>query len=158
MRDGAEGTFRQFMQIIPIGKDELLDKMMHEFDELIIKRYNEKGGWGLHVCVDLRQCNSVTIRSKDDIERFAEDLVNFIDMKRYGRPIIARFGDNDEVAGYSLVQLIETSCITGHFAEESDRAFIDIFSCKEFRPYEAARFCKSYFGAVEGQFKVLFRD
>ena len=37
-----------------------------------------------------------------------------------------------EAAGYSLVQLIETSAITGHFCDLSGDAYIDIFSCKDF--------------------------
>jgi len=36
-------------------------------------------------------------------------------------------------AGYSLVQLIETSAITGHFCDCSGDAYIDIFSCKVYQ-------------------------
>ncbi len=47
--------------------------------------------------------------------------------------------------------------MSGHFAEDSDRAFIDIFSCKEYLPSEAAKFCKDYFGAKDMQYSVTFR-
>jgi len=57
-----------------------------------------------------------------------------------------------------LTQLIETSMISGHFAEDTDRAFIDIFSCKEFGPEDAAEYSKKYFGAKKMQYSVSFRD
>ena len=78
-------------------------------------------------------------------------------MKRFGEPIVVRFGADPRVQGYSLAQLIETSLVSGHFAEDSDRAFIDIFSCKEYLPSEAAKFCKDYFGAKDMQYSVTFR-
>jgi S-adenosylmethionine/arginine decarboxylase-like enzyme len=37
-----------------------------------------------------------------------------------------------EAAGYSLVQLIETSAVTGHFCDASGDAYLDVFSCKDF--------------------------
>jgi S-adenosylmethionine/arginine decarboxylase-like enzyme len=52
-------------------------------------------------------------------------------MVAYGQPMIHHFGSGDK-AGYTLVQLIETSNITAHFCEESGDAFIDVFSCKPF--------------------------
>ena len=36
------------------------------------------------------------------------------------------------ILGLSLVQLIETSAITGHFCDRSGEAYIDILSCKDF--------------------------
>ena len=49
-------------------------------------------------------------------------------MKAYGPPVLEHFAEHiPEAAGYSLVQLIETSAITEHFY-----AYIDIFSCKDF--------------------------
>jgi len=142
-----------FMPIPDVERSRLNDA-----DKVVIDRYNTENRWGLQVCIDLHNCNSVTIRSQDDIHMFAEELVKFIDMKAYGRPQIVRFGEDDRVAGYTLVQLIETSCITAHFSEDTDRAFIDVFSCKSFPPCETAKFCQSFFGAEKGTFKVLFRD
>ncbi|NGX32812.1 MAG: hypothetical protein K1060chlam4_00865, partial [Candidatus Anoxychlamydiales bacterium] len=37
-----------------------------------------------------------------------------------------------DAAGFSFVQLIETSSITGHLVDKNGDAYIDIFSCKEF--------------------------
>jgi S-adenosylmethionine/arginine decarboxylase-like enzyme len=55
-------------------------------------------------------------------------------MVPYGEPIIAKFGSGDKT-GYTLVQLIETSNISAHFADETQEIYLDVFSCK---PYEAS--------------------
>ena len=78
-------------------------------------------------------------------------------MKRFGEPIVVRFGADPRVQGYSLAQLIETSLISGHFAEDTDRAFIDVFSCKEYPPQTTAEFCKRYFEAKSMEYSVVFR-
>ena len=66
---------------------------------------------------------------------------------------------NDEFfSGYSLAQLIETSLISGHFAEQSNRANIDIFSHTPYPPYRAAQFCRSWFGAATVRVSVTLRQ
>jgi len=127
-------------------------------DSAIMKRYKNDGEWGLMVSVDLRKCDLSKISSKEVITQFAIDLAKYINMKRYGDPIVVRFGENDKVAGYSLVQLIETSQISGHFADSRKQAFIDVFSCREFPPKKTAQFCKKYFGAKSMDYAIMFRD
>jgi S-adenosylmethionine/arginine decarboxylase-like enzyme len=89
--------------------------------------------WGLHAIVNAFKCKPHLIRNKLVIHDFSVDLVKKIDMIAYGQPMIQHFGIDDK-AGYTLVQLIETSNITGHFCDESGDAYLDIFSCKEFNP------------------------
>lgn len=127
-------------------------------DEETVDRYKKGDAWGLLTSVDLHDCDPEKIRSKDVITQFSIDLCEYIHMKRFGEPIVVRFGDDPRVQGYSLAQLIETSLISGHFAEDTDRAFIDVFSCKEYPPKETAEFCKKYFGAKHAEFTVAFRS
>ncbi len=127
-------------------------------DEESINKYNTENHWGLHIAVDLGECDHQKISDGEVIKQFAIDLADYIEMKRYGEPIAVHFGDNPKVQGYSLIQLIETSCIAGHFAEDTDRAFIDVFSCKQFPPEKTAEFCKEYFGAKKMEYATLFRD
>jgi S-adenosylmethionine/arginine decarboxylase-like enzyme len=127
-------------------------------DQECIDKYNSEGQWGLQVCVDLGECDHKLISDGERIKQFAIDLADYIKMKRYGEPIAVFFGDHPKVQGYSLVQLIETSQISGHFAEDTDRAFIDVFSCKEFPPEKTAEFCQKYFGAKKMQYSICFRD
>ena len=125
-------------------------------DEESIRKYNDEKQWGLHIAIG--ECDHAKISDGDYIRRFAVDLADHIHMKRYGEPIAVRFGAEPKVEGYSLIQLIETSCIAGHFAEDTDRAFIDVFSCREFPPEDTARYCKEYFGAKTMEYATLFRN
>ena len=87
--------------------------------------------WGWHLILDIGKCNPNRIRCQKNIANFSKTLVKQIDMKAYGDPQIVHFG-YDNKAGYTLVQLIETSNITAHFSEDTNTAYIDIFSCKPF--------------------------
>lgn len=103
--------------------------------------------WGYHLALDIARCKSHTIRCPIHIANFSADLVKGIDMKAYGSPQIVMFGEGNK-KGYTLVQLIETSNITGHFCEESNDAYIDIFSCKPYDIMEAIRIVQKHFEPV----------
>jgi S-adenosylmethionine/arginine decarboxylase-like enzyme len=105
--------------------------------------------FGMEVVLDLYDCNLETIRSKEKLQEYTRELCRVIGMTPYGAPFAERFGLNEaKTAGYSIVQLIETSSITGHFSEEWNSAYINIFSCKEFDPKQAAEFSKDFFEAA----------
>lgn len=127
-------------------------------DDAILSRFREHGPWGLATAIDLGGCDPQAIRDPHHIERFVIALCDAIAMRRFGDPIIVRFGDDPRVSGYSLAQLIETSLIAGHFAEESDAAYIDIFSCKAYRPYLTAQLCSIWFGAASARVTVTLRQ
>ena len=126
-------------------------------DDEIEERYKKGDEWGLLTSIDLKDCDPKKIASGEYITQFAIDLCEHIHMKRFGNPIVVRFGDDPRVQGYSLAQLIETSLISGHFAEDTNRAFLDVFSCKEYPPKKVAEYCQKYFGAKDVQYSVSFR-
>jgi S-adenosylmethionine decarboxylase len=104
--------------------------------------------FGMEVVLDLYDCNLETIRSKEKLQEYTRELCQVIGMTPYGALFAERFGLNEaKTAGYSIVQLVETSSITGHFSEERNSAYINIFSCKEFDPKQAAEFSKDFFEA-----------
>ena len=104
--------------------------------------------FGMEVVLDLYDCNPETICSKEKLQEYARELCRVIEMTPYGAPFAERFGLNEaKTAGYSVVQLIETSSITGHFSEKWNSAYINIFSCKEFDRERAAEFSKNFFEA-----------
>ena len=78
-------------------------------DEDSIRKYNDESQWGLHIAIDLGECDHQKISDGEYIKQFAIDLADHIHMKRYGEPIAVRFGAEPKVEGYSLIQLIETS-------------------------------------------------
>jgi len=77
-------------------------------------------------------------------------------MKPNGKSRVKRFGKG-KLNGISAFQFIETSSISIHFDETENRAFIDIFSCKDFNGKRAEQFSKSYFKAVKSSLKEIIR-
>jgi len=88
--------------------------------------------WGFHLALDCGKCNIERITSKSNVEEFARELVKRIDMKAYGEPQVVHFGSGDK-EGFTLIQLIETSNISAHFCNDTGDAYIDVFSCKEYK-------------------------
>lgn len=116
----------------------------------------EGKAWGLSSAVDLQDCQPERIRNRDQIEAYVIALCELIGMKRYGDCQIVHFGEG-RVAGYSMTQLIETSLISGHFANDTNRAYLDIFSCKAYDPAVVAEFSKQFFGARRSSVSVTLR-
>ncbi len=111
---------------------------------------SETGGiFGWELSLDLYHCNPAKVRSREDILAFVIQLCDeVLEMKRFGKPWAERFGlDRAETAGYSVVQLIETSSIVGHFSELKNAVYLDIFSCKPFDQQVVCEFCRHYFEA-----------
>jgi S-adenosylmethionine/arginine decarboxylase-like enzyme len=100
--------------------------------------------WGYHLILNCSKCVPHTIRSHANIETFSNELVKRIDMVAYGRPQIVHFGTGNK-AGYTLIQLIETSNIAGHFVEETDDIYLDVFSCKPFEQDTVTQTVNQYF-------------
>ena len=94
---------------------------------------SEKYVWGYHAAFDCAACDKTKISDGENIKAFSKALVDRIDMKAYGEPTAVHFAEHDPgKAGYTLVQLIETSNICGHFVDATGEAYIDVFSCKDF--------------------------
>ena len=99
--------------------------------------------WGYHLILDCKSGRE--IRCNEDLWDFVIQLVEEIDMVAYGQPMIEHFATHDdEKAGWSLVQLIETSSITGHFVDKNGDFYIDVFSCKEFDIDKTIDFVSNY--------------
>jgi S-adenosylmethionine/arginine decarboxylase-like enzyme len=124
----------------------------------IKKEFYDTNAWGLLTSVDLYECNPKTIRDAAAIKRYVDELCELIEMKQFGETQIVNFGEDEKVAGYSMVQLIETSLISGHFANKSNSAYIDIFSCKYYEPSVAVEFTKKFFEAKEVKMHYILRS
>ena len=113
--------------------------------------------WGKLASVNLYGCDHSLLQSKDGIRKYLVGLCKVIKMKRMGEPIIKKFGEGN-LEGYSAMQFIETSSVTLHLDDKmGDRAFIDIFSCKDFSAKEAEKFSKDFFKAKKSKMKVFIR-
>jgi S-adenosylmethionine/arginine decarboxylase-like enzyme len=125
-----------------------------DINQMFSPERGEKIPWGLATQIDLYRCNPGTIRDADKIRDYVAELCVLIGMKRFGKTRVVHFGENERVEGFSMTQFIETSLISGHFANESDSAYLDIFSCSEYDPRVAARFSKEFFGAKQMEIQV----
>jgi S-adenosylmethionine/arginine decarboxylase-like enzyme len=126
-------------------------------DMAFLKQFEATGAWGLVTALDLHDCNPETIRSADKIREFTYKLCDQIKVNRFGEPVIVHFGQDEKVAGYSLVQLIETSLVSGHFANLTNRVYLDVFSCAFYSPSDAAEFAASFFEAKRYNIKTYLR-
>lgn len=128
-------------------------------DRKILAKYKLQDPWGLYTSIDLKNCDVSLIRDEDVIKDFIDKLCKLINVKKYGETIIVDFGENDRVTGFSVMQLIETSVISAHLGNQYNGAFVflDIFSCKQYKPYMAAEFTKKFFKGKKMRVKVNLR-
>jgi len=122
------------------------------------KTKKEKVTFGWELVLNLYDCNPAIISSKKKIQQYVNQLCRVIKMKKFGKTWIPYFGfKKPHTKGYSLVQLIETSSITGHFSEERSSAYINIFSCKPYDRKKAREFTRKFFQAKKVKNTLLVR-
>ena len=122
------------------------------------EEYKSKNPWGVLTSVDIYKSNPDIIRNAKSIEQFVYQLCDLIDMKRYGECQIVHFGQDKKVEGFSMTQLIETSLISGHFANASNTIYLDVFSCKFYEPREIAEFATSFFKGRNYKMQIALRQ
>jgi S-adenosylmethionine/arginine decarboxylase-like enzyme len=114
--------------------------------------------WGQHLILDMGACNK-NVSRKESIRAFVAELVDAIDMIAYGEPIIEHFATHSQAAaGYSLVQLIETSAISAHFSDHNRDVYLDVFSCKSFDEDRVIEVVDSHFEPRTIHILSLVRD
>ncbi|PPR77048.1 MAG: hypothetical protein CFH01_01715 [Alphaproteobacteria bacterium MarineAlpha2_Bin1] len=132
--------------------------IIQNIEEYDLKDFKKNDYWGMHLIVDMENCKKRLIQDKDNIYNFSKNLVATIEMKPFGEPIIEYFAtDNPKAAGFSLIQLIETSNISAHFADNSQSVFLDVFSCKSFIPKKVVEVAKNYFMPKKTTSKIILR-
>lgn len=112
--------------------------------------------WGKHLLVNAHRGNK-NISCAKAITNFSHQLVKDIDMVAYGLPQVQHFGEGNK-AGYTLVQLIQTSNITGHFCDDSGDIYLDVFSCKDYNEHQVMDLVKKVFEPYSVQYQVIYRD
>lgn len=114
--------------------------------------------FGYELVMDLSECDLDIMSSKKKLAEYVNTLCKLIDMKKYGKVQLPYFGlEKPQTKGYSLLQFIETSSITGHFSEYWRMAYLNVFSCKPYDYKLASKFTKEFFKAKTIKTKYLVR-
>ncbi len=109
------------------------------------------GAYGKELVFDLHECNPALFNRRA-IKSFMVRLCELIDMERED----LHFWDDLEtpeeeketephLVGTSAIQFIRTSNVTIHTLDLLERAYINIFSCKDFDAEAAAAWCAHFF-------------
>lgn len=122
------------------------------------EEYERKNPWGVLTSVDIYESDPQIIRNAKSIEQFVYELCDLIDMKRFGKCQVVHFGEDEKVEGFSMTQLIETSLISGHFANALNTVYLDVFSCKFYEPREIAEFATSFFKGDHYKMQIALRQ
>lgn len=110
-----------------------------------------RGAWGLSCSFDFNGANKEKISDPDVVKRYIKELCDEINMKMYGETWIEKFASHDErLFGITVLQAIETSSITAHFAENVGEIFLDVFSCADYDPNLVLRFTIKFFECQTG--------
>lgn len=125
--------------------------------EVIKKEFAEHKMWGLSTSIDLYDCDHETISNAEKIKQFVVEVCDKIKVKRFGEPTVVKFGADPKVSGYSMTQLIESSLVSGHFAETSNAAYLDIFSCAPYDANALMDYAKEFFKAQKCNSKIQYR-
>ena len=123
----------------------------------VVRAALEQEVWGIASSIDIYDCDPEKIRSAEVIRRFVFELCELIKMKMFGETQVVHFGEDERVAGYSMVQLIETSLISAHFANLTNTVYLDVFSCKPYDPEVVKVFSQNYFGGRDSILNVTLR-
>lgn len=114
--------------------------------------------WGYHLMLDCSGCDHDKITNGENITAFTKELVKRIDMVAFGEPIVEHFATHDpNKAGYSMVQLIETSNISMHAVDKDNTMYLDVFSCKPFNNDDVIATVKEFFGAQKIRLNYVTR-
>lgn len=113
--------------------------------------------WGLSACIDLYGCDPRLMQDADGIKEFVRKLCEKIGMRRFGETQVVHFGDDPRVEGFSMLQLIETSLVSAHFANASRAIYLDVFSCAPYDPESVVEFAAQFFKAQQHHLEVVKR-
>lgn len=102
--------------------------------------------WGWSTALDFKNANRELIASPEVVKEFIIELCEAIQMKAYGEPWIEKFASHDNrLYGITVLQAIETSSITCHFAENIGEIYLDVFSCAPYDPQKVLDFTEKFF-------------
>lgn len=125
--------------------------------------YNYKMVFGTHLILDANKCDEIKIKDLENINDFIIGLCEIGNMKRKGNLIIEEFEDNEfnrdnDLVGYSIVQIISLSNITLHINFISKTIYFDFFTCGEVLESKIIKLFKYHFEPEITKKIIIYRD
>ena len=109
--------------------------------------------YGMELIIDLHDCDP-TMFTREHLHDFFVELCQLLGMRRADLHFWDYDGFEDlkiaappHLRGTSAVQFISTSNITVHTLDDLRRVYINIFSCREFKVFDALAHTVEFFGA-----------
>ncbi len=118
--------------------------------------------FGQHLIIDANYCNG-NIENIENINDFINDLCDIGKMEKKGELIIEVFEDNEfnrdnDLVGYSIVQIISLSNITLHINFISKTIYLDFFTCGQMNATEIETSFDKHFNPQTKKIIILNRD
>ena len=118
--------------------------------------------FGKHFILDADACEG-ELRDRKHIQKFIDELVSKLEMKKKGETIFEYNEDNDynrerDIVGWSVVQIISLSNITIHINEISRTIYLDIFTCGILDDLKVTLLFSDYFKAKKMKKQLIERD
>ena len=120
--------------------------------------------YGKELILDIHEVKNTHLFTREAISDFMVQLCKLINMEREDlyfwdelyTPEAEKYTE-EHLIGTSAVQFITTSNITIHTLDVMKRVYLNIFTCKDFKPEDAKNFCKEYFNGKIITYKVIDR-
>lgn len=115
--------------------------------------------WGKELLVDFKNSDAGKVQSGEVIQAFFDELVTAIDMVKFGPLMLEHFANHDPAkGGYTAIQMIETSAISGHFVDATNDGYLNVFSCKEFDVKTVLDLVQKHFNPDVISYETVIRD
>ena len=90
-------------------------------------------GFGIHLTLDLTECNKHRLKDLGSIFDLLDTLPDLLGMTKVAPPYVFKYsGKVPEDKGITGFVVIAESHVSIHTFQEKDHAFVDVFSCKGF--------------------------
>lgn len=119
--------------------------------------------FGRHLIIDANLCDEDNIRNLDKIKHFIDDLCELGKMEKKGNLIVEEFPESkfnieNDLVGYSIVQIISLSNITIHINFISRTIYFDFFTCGALKSDLIGVLFNNYFNPKTIKKIILQRD
>lgn len=119
--------------------------------------------FGKHFIIDANLCCEENIKNLEKIKNFIDDLCHIGKMDKKGELIVEVFPENkfnidNDLVGYSIVQIISLSNITLHINFISRTIYFDFFTCGALKTDLIINLFNNYFNPKTIKKIILQRD